>query len=162
MDGILDSQVITSLGPTGLSILAIIICWFVWQRVTTGLEDIGARLTQNFTQVDEQMKASITTLKESAKEQVADFEEQVSVAKEDARKALSGVEACQAEHRSSARVMAEQNAAFQIKFVETHPTRTEMQAAINQVTQNMRDIMEPVRDDIKFIRGQLSEKRPLR
>jgi hypothetical protein len=113
MDGILDANLLTAIGPLGVAFISLVVSYFLWQRQT-----------QEFTDLKEGMK-----------------------------ELLEGVKKTETEQSTATATIAQQNAAFQIEIASTRPTRKEMNEALDRMTGTVRDLVQPMRDDIAFIKN---------
>lgn len=113
MDGILGSNLLTSISPVSVAFISLVVSYFLWQRQTKESSDLQAGM----------------------------------------KELLESVRKIETEQASSSAAMAQQNAAFQIEISNTRPTRHEMNEALDRMTGTVRDLVQPMRDDITFIKN---------
>ena len=120
MDGVIESNLLSNVGPYGLAVIALVCIYFLWQRQT-----------QEFTALKDAMKDLLTAAQKSETEQV-----------------------------SARQTMQQQITAFQVEIASTRPTRQEMNDSLDRVTNTVKDIIEPLRDDLAFIKTALLKGDP--
>jgi hypothetical protein len=67
----------------------------------------------------------------------------------------SVVSKSETENRAANAVITEQNTKFQLEIAGTRPSRAEMNESLDRITSAVRDMMNPIRDDLKTIKETL-------
>jgi methyl-accepting chemotaxis protein len=137
MDAILESSLLTALGPIGLAAMALAACYFIWQRQNDQFNEFGKRVDQVLNMLSEQIKETDKKAVEAADE----------------------VDNCRTENSAAIAALAATNAQFQIHISESRPTRDEINQSIARVVDAMKDVVAPLREDIKFLKDNLVSKR---
>jgi nitrogen fixation-related uncharacterized protein len=115
VDAILQSSLLSELSPFAIGFMALVFCYFLWQRQTEQYNDLLGRITDI-------MKAQ---------------------------------EKSDSEIRAANQAMASQNTAFQLEISGSRPSRAEMNESLDRITTSVRDMIAPVRDDLKTIKETL-------
>lgn len=136
MDGVIESGWLTTLGPGGLAFVALVVCYFIYQRQT-----------DQFSQLSKQLDENMDGIKN-----------QISETNELAKEALSKVDTVESANRAAFDASTKHVAAFQLEVARSSPSREEMHNAIDRMSDAFKEALNPMRDDLRTIKEAILRK----